>query len=83
MISFIFLSAILCYHLIPEKMHNTPKISGHPNLHWHSMNTRFSYTPRILLLQIQTFQREWNNGCKLKPSQPPMTITIVDKKLLP
>ena len=44
------------------------------------MNTRFSYTPRILLLQIQTFQREWNNGRKIKPSQPPVTITIVDKK---
>ena len=44
------------------------------------MNTIFSYTPRILLLQIQTFQREWNNGCKLKPSQAPMTITFVDKK---
>ena len=44
------------------------------------MNTRFSYTPRILLLQIQTFQREWNNGRKLKPSHPPVTITIGDKK---
>ena len=22
----------------------------------------------------------WNNGCKLKPSQPPVTITIVDIK---